>query len=50
MFSLLNSPEEVPLPTMKIIPEVKNIFAFKFKYLTLGGYDLHPAIKASVAI
>ena len=38
------------LPTMRINPEVKNIFDFKFEDFTLEGYDPHPAIKATVAI
>jgi thymidylate synthase len=39
-----------PLPTMRINPEVKDIFGFKFADFTLEGYDPHPAIKAPVAI
>ena len=38
------------LPTMRINPEVTNIFNFKFEDFTLEGYDPHPAIKAPVAI
>ncbi|MBA4381014.1 MAG: thymidylate synthase [Sideroxydans sp.] len=44
------SREPRELPTMKINPEVKDIFAFKFEDFTLEGYDPHPAIKAPVAI
>jgi thymidylate synthase len=39
-----------PLPTMKINPEIKDIFAFKIEDFTLEGYDPHPPIKAPVAI
>ncbi|MFD0912860.1 thymidylate synthase [Methylophilus luteus] len=38
------------LPTMRINPEVKDIFAFRFEDFTLEGYDPHPAIKAPVAV
>jgi thymidylate synthase len=39
-----------PLPKMKINPEVKDIFDFKFSDFELVGYDPHPHIKAPVAI
>jgi thymidylate synthase len=38
------------LPTMRINPEVKDLFAFRFEDFTLEGYDPHPAIKAPVAV
>lgn len=38
------------LPTMKINPEVKDLFKFKYEDFELVGYDPHPAIKAPVAI
>jgi thymidylate synthase len=44
------SREPRPLPTMKINPEVNDIFAFSFEDFTLEGYDPHPAIKAPVAV
>jgi len=39
-----------PLPTMKINPEVKNIFDFKLEDFELINYDPHPHIKGAVAI
>lgn len=39
-----------PLPTMKINPAVKDIFAFKFEDFELVNYDPHPHIKAAVAV
>ena len=42
--------EPRPLPTMKINPDVKSIFDFKYEDFTLCGYDPWPAIKAPVAV
>jgi thymidylate synthase len=39
-----------PLPTMKINPDVKDIFSFKYEDFTLENYDPHPHIKAAVAV
>jgi thymidylate synthase len=39
-----------PLPTMKLNPDVKNIFDFKYDDFTLENYEFHPAIKAPVAV
>lgn len=39
-----------PLATMKLNPEVKSIFDFKFEDFTLENYQFHPAIKAPVAV
>ncbi|TNF48891.1 MAG: thymidylate synthase [Bacteroidetes bacterium] len=39
-----------PLPTMKINPNVKDIFGFKYEDFELVGYDPHPHIKGAVAV
>jgi thymidylate synthase len=39
-----------PLPVMKINPDVKDIFAFRYEDFVLEGYDPHPHIKAEVAV
>ncbi|HAC39997.1 MAG TPA: thymidylate synthase [Rikenellaceae bacterium] len=38
------------LPVMKLNPEVKSLFDFKYEDFTLEGYDPWPAIKAPVAV
>ena len=44
------SREPFPLPTMKINPDVKDIFSFKFEDFELQNYQCHPTIKAPVAV
>jgi len=44
------SREPRPLPTMKINPDVKDIFSFKFEDFTLENYDPWPHIKGVVAV
>jgi thymidylate synthase len=39
-----------PLPQLKINPEIKDLFDFKFEDFELMNYDPHPHIKAAVAI
>lgn len=38
------------LPQMKLNPEIKNIFDFKYEDFSLVGYEAHPTIKAPIAI
>jgi len=44
------SREPRSLPQMKLNPDVKNLFGFKYEDFTLENYDPWPAIKASVAV
>lgn len=44
------SREPKSLPTMKINPDVKDLFAFKFEDFELIDYDPHPHISAPVAV
>ena len=39
-----------PFPRMRLAPQVKDLFAFRFEDFTLEGYDPHPAIKAPIAV
>jgi len=39
-----------PLPEMKINPDVKNIFDFRYEDFELINYDPHPHIKGQVAV
>ena len=38
------------LPTMRLDPAVKDIFAFRYEDFSLEGYEPHPHIKAEVAV
>jgi thymidylate synthase len=44
------SREPLPLPTMRLNPEVKDLFAFRYEDFELIGYQSHPHIKAPVAV
>jgi thymidylate synthase len=37
-------------PQMRLNPDVKDLFAFRYDDFTLEGYDPHPAIKAPIAV
>lgn len=39
-----------PLPVMRLNPDVKDIFEFKYEDFTLENYNPHPHIKAAVAV
>jgi thymidylate synthase len=42
--------EPLPLPTMKLNPEVSNIFDFTFDDFTLVNYQSHPHIKGEISV
>ncbi len=44
------SREPRPLPEMKVNPDVKDIFSFRFDDFELVNYDPHPHIKGEVAV
>ncbi len=39
-----------PLPVLRMNPQVRDIFAFRFEDFSLEGYDPHPHIPAPVAV
>jgi thymidylate synthase len=39
-----------PLPVIRINPDVRRIFDFRFEDFRLEQYDPHPHIKAAVAV
>jgi len=42
--------EHRPLPSLRLNPEVRDLFAFTFDDIAIENYDPHPAIKAPVAV
>ncbi|HWU77008.1 MAG TPA: thymidylate synthase [Rhodanobacter sp.] len=42
--------EPLPLPQLKLNPQVDSIFGFRYEDITVEGYQAHPAIKATVAV
>jgi thymidylate synthase len=39
-----------PLPKLKLNPEVRDLFAFRYQDFVLEGYDPHPRIEAEIAV
>jgi len=39
-----------PLPTMRINPDVKDIFSFQYEDFTLENYQCHPTIKGVISV
>jgi thymidylate synthase len=35
---------------MRLNPQVKDVFGFRYEDFTLEGYDPYPAIKAQIAV
>ena len=44
------SREPFPLPEMKINPERRDLFGFRYEDFELAGYQCHPAIRAPIAV
>ena len=44
------SRETKPLPTLKLNPEITDLFAFNYEDIEILNYDPHPGIKGMVAV
>ncbi|MCL6593568.1 MAG: thymidylate synthase, partial [Alicyclobacillus sp.] len=47
---LLLSREPYPLPQLRLNPEVKSLFDFRYEDIEVVGYKAHPPIHAEVAV
>ncbi len=45
---LTRSPRK--LPTLRLNPDVKDIFSFRYEDFVIEGYDPHPHIKADISV
>ena len=39
-----------PLPTLRLNPDIRDLFAFRYEDIAIEGYEPHPAIRAPVAV
>jgi thymidylate synthase len=44
------SRQPYPAPTVRLNPEIKSIFDFKYEDIHLENYQAHPSIKAEIAV
>lgn len=42
--------EPLPLPRLKLNPEVRDLFAFRFEDIAIEGYEAHDTIRAPIAV
>lgn len=42
--------EPLPQPTLRLAPDVDDLFAFRFEDIAIEGYEAHPHIAAKVAV
>lgn len=42
--------EPLPLPTLRLNPDVRDLFAFRYEDIEIVGYEAHAHIKAAVAV
>ena len=42
--------EPLPLPTLRLNPDIDDLFAFRFEDIAVEGYEAHAHIKAKVAV